>query len=53
MATIHKVEIINTKTYRVEMTLDNVEWDYVRDVIQSLHSTETIRITPKTHKEIL
>lgn len=51
MATVHKVEIINIETRRVEMTLDNVEWDYIRDVIETLSPTEAISITPKLEEE--
>lgn len=47
MAAVHKVEIVNIKTRTVEVTLDRVEWDRIRDIIETLAPTEAVTITPR------
>ena len=53
MSTVYKVEIINIETRRVESTHDNVEWTWIRDVIESLAPTEAISIVPKLKRKYL
>jgi hypothetical protein len=47
MTTVYLVEIINIETRKVESRHDNVDWEWIRDVINNLHPTEAVSINPK------